>query len=151
SLQSRRLPQPKRGSTILWIKLCQPTPSDGSSRIGKSISATMSRESDGSGPTCSSNGVPGRLRCAMSRHRSPVLRSLGCCQSSAKSPEARAGSSSSGTTGSGKSTTLAALIEFINASFKKHIITLEDPIEFVFEDNQSVIEQREMGLDSLGF
>ena len=37
------------------------------------------------------------------------------------------------------------MIEYINASSKKHIITLEDPIEFVFEDNQSVIEQREVG------
>jgi len=57
----------------------------------------------------------------------------------------------SGSTGCGKSTTLAAMVEHINASFKKHIITLEDPIEFVFEDNQSVIEQREIGLDTLSF
>ncbi len=56
-----------------------------------------------------------------------------------------------GSTGSGKSTTLAAMIEYINANFKKHIITLEDPIEYVFEDNQSVIEQREVGLDTLSF
>ena len=56
-----------------------------------------------------------------------------------------------GSTGSGKSTTLAAMIEHINANFKKHIITLEDPIEFVFEDNQSVIEQREVGLDTVSF
>ncbi|MEY2466197.1 MAG: twitching motility protein PilT [Verrucomicrobiota bacterium] len=56
-----------------------------------------------------------------------------------------------GSTGSGKSTTLAAMLEHINANFKKHIITLEDPIEFVFEDNQSVIEQREVGLDTLSF
>jgi twitching motility protein PilT len=57
----------------------------------------------------------------------------------------------SGSTGCGKSTTLAAMIEHINANFKKHIITLEDPIEFVFEDNQCVIEQREVGLDTLSF
>jgi len=57
----------------------------------------------------------------------------------------------SGSTGCGKSTTLAAMIEHINANFKKHIITLEDPIEYVFEDNQSVIEQREVGLDTLSF
>ena len=57
----------------------------------------------------------------------------------------------SGSTGCGKSTTLAAMVEHINASFKKHLITLEDPIEYVFEDNQSVIEQREIGLDSLSF
>jgi twitching motility protein PilT len=56
-----------------------------------------------------------------------------------------------GSTGCGKSTTLAAMVEHINANFKKHIITLEDPIEYVFEDNQSVIEQREVGLDTLSF
>ena len=56
-----------------------------------------------------------------------------------------------GSTGCGKSTTLAAMIEHINNNFKKHIITLEDPIEYVFEDNQSVIEQREVGLDTMSF
>jgi pilus retraction protein PilT len=56
-----------------------------------------------------------------------------------------------GTTGCGKSTTLAAMIEHINTHFKRHIITLEDPIEYVFEDNQSVVEQREVGLDTLSF
>jgi twitching motility protein PilT len=56
-----------------------------------------------------------------------------------------------GSTGSGKSTTLAAMVEHINGNFKKHIVTLEDPIEYVFEDNQSVIEQREVGLDTLSF
>jgi twitching motility protein PilT len=57
----------------------------------------------------------------------------------------------SGTTGCGKSTTLAAMLEHINATLKRHVITLEDPIEYVFDDNQSVIEQREIGLDSLSF
>jgi twitching motility protein PilT len=56
-----------------------------------------------------------------------------------------------GSTGCGKSTTLAAMIEHINANFKKHLITLEDPIEYVFEDNQCVIEQREVGLDTSSF
>jgi len=56
-----------------------------------------------------------------------------------------------GATGCGKSTTLAAMIEHINANFKKHIITMEDPIEYVFEDNQCVVEQREVGLDTLSF
>jgi twitching motility protein PilT len=56
-----------------------------------------------------------------------------------------------GSTGSGKSTTLAAMIEYINANSRKHIITMEDPIEYVFEDNQSIIEQREVGLDTLSF
>jgi twitching motility protein PilT len=56
-----------------------------------------------------------------------------------------------GSTGCGKSTTLAAMVEHINANSRKHIITLEDPIEYVFEDNQSVIEQREIGLDTASF
>ena len=56
-----------------------------------------------------------------------------------------------GTTGSGKSTTLAAMIEHVNENFKKHIVTLEDPIEYQFEDNQSIIEQREVGLDTQSF
>jgi twitching motility protein PilT len=56
-----------------------------------------------------------------------------------------------GSTGCGKSTTLAAMVEHINNNFKKHIITLEDPVEYAFEDNQSVIEQREIGLDTVSF
>lgn len=56
-----------------------------------------------------------------------------------------------GSTGCGKSTTLAAMIEHINGTVKRHIITLEDPIEYVFEDNQCVLEQREVGLDTLSF
>lgn len=56
-----------------------------------------------------------------------------------------------GSTGCGKSTTLAAMVEHINANFKKHLITIEDPIEYVFEDNQCVVEQREIGLDTLSF
>jgi len=56
-----------------------------------------------------------------------------------------------GTTGCGKSTTLAAMIEHINTNSKKHIITLEDPIEYVFEDNQCVMVQREVSLDTRSF
>jgi len=56
-----------------------------------------------------------------------------------------------GATGSGKSTTLAAMVEHINITAKKHIITLEDPIEYLFEDKQSVIEQREVGIDTGSF
>ena len=56
-----------------------------------------------------------------------------------------------GTTGCGKSSTLAAMIEHINLTEKCHIVTLEDPIEYVFEDKQSVIEQREVGMDTLSF
>ncbi|MCP4758800.1 MAG: type IV pilus twitching motility protein PilT [Planctomycetes bacterium] len=52
-----------------------------------------------------------------------------------------------GDTGSGKSTTLAAVIQAINAKERKHIITLEDPIEYTFESRQCLIEQRELGDD----
>lgn len=52
-----------------------------------------------------------------------------------------------GTTGSGKSTTIASLIEYINAHSHKHILTLEEPIEFTFKDKNSLINQREVGLD----
>jgi len=56
-----------------------------------------------------------------------------------------------GPTGCGKSSTLAALVHHINETEKCHIITLEDPIEYIFEDKQSIIEQREVGLDTLSF
>jgi len=56
-----------------------------------------------------------------------------------------------GSTGSGKSTTLAALLECINQTLKRRIITIEDPVEFLFTDAQSVISQREVGLDTPSF
>ena len=52
-----------------------------------------------------------------------------------------------GTTGSGKSTTLAAMIDHINQSRDRHIITIEDPIEYTHEDQQCIINQREIGYD----
>lgn len=56
-----------------------------------------------------------------------------------------------GITGSGKSTTLAAMIEEINRTRANHIVTIEDPIEFVFQDKKSVVNQREVGVDTLSF
>ncbi len=56
-----------------------------------------------------------------------------------------------GTTGSGKSTTLAAMIDHINETMSKHIVTIEDPIEFVHSDKRSVINQREVGMDTASF
>jgi len=52
-----------------------------------------------------------------------------------------------GSTGSGKSTTIASMIEYINQNSNKHILTIEEPIEFTFEDKNSIINQRELGLD----
>ena len=57
----------------------------------------------------------------------------------------------SGTTGSGKSTTLAAIIGEINRTERSRVITIEDPVEYFFDDDQSLITQREVGLDTLGF
>uniref|UniRef100_A0A7C6EKI8 Type IV pilus twitching motility protein PilT n=1 Tax=candidate division WOR-3 bacterium TaxID=2052148 RepID=A0A7C6EKI8_UNCW3 len=56
-----------------------------------------------------------------------------------------------GPTGSGKSTTLAAMIEHINQHLRKHIITIEDPIEFLHRDKLSIIEQREIGIDTKSY
>lgn len=52
-----------------------------------------------------------------------------------------------GDTGSGKSTTLAAMLQAMNERYRKHIITLEDPVEYVFESDKCLIEQRELGAD----
>jgi twitching motility protein PilT len=56
-----------------------------------------------------------------------------------------------GPTGSGKSSTLAALINHINHNYDRHIVTLEDPIEYVHQDVKSIINQREIGIDCLDF
>lgn len=56
-----------------------------------------------------------------------------------------------GPTGHGKSTTLASMIEEINKTRKAHIITIEDPVEFLFIDKKSLIEQREIGIDTKSF
>jgi len=56
-----------------------------------------------------------------------------------------------GTTGSGKSTTLAAMIDHMNSTTAKHIVTIEDPIEFVHADKRSAINQREVGMDTTSF
>lgn len=56
-----------------------------------------------------------------------------------------------GPTGSGKTSTLAAMISYVNQTMKKHIITFEDPIEYIHNHNQSIIQQREVGIDTLQF
>ena len=56
-----------------------------------------------------------------------------------------------GPTGSGKSTTLASLIDYININFQKHIVTIEDPIEFIFTGKKSIISQRQVEIDTPNF
>ncbi len=56
-----------------------------------------------------------------------------------------------GPTGAGKSTTMASLIDYINTNYAKHIITIEDPIEFIFNNKKCIISQRQILLDTLSF
>jgi len=56
-----------------------------------------------------------------------------------------------GTMGSGKSTTIASIIDYINANSNRHILTVEEPIEFIFQDKQSVINQRDLGIDVISY
>lgn len=76
-------------------------------------------------------GIPEVVRKICHKHRGLFL----CC----------------GVTGSGKSTTLAAMIDYVNALRKVNIITIEDPIEYVYTDKQSIISQRQVGRDTLSF
>lgn len=56
-----------------------------------------------------------------------------------------------GPTGSGKSTTIASLIDYINASTAKHIVTIEDPVEFIFSNKKSIVSQRQLLIDTPSF
>ncbi|MEF9437701.1 MAG: Flp pilus assembly complex ATPase component TadA, partial [Candidatus Mariimomonas ferrooxydans] len=56
-----------------------------------------------------------------------------------------------GTTGSGKSTTLASMVDYINLNRTDHVVTIEDPIEFLHRDKRSVVNQREIGADTESF
>lgn len=56
-----------------------------------------------------------------------------------------------GPTGSGKSTSLASMIDYMNQTLSRHVITLEDPIEYLHSHNKSIIEQREIGFDTISF
>ncbi len=57
----------------------------------------------------------------------------------------------SGATSNGKSTTLAAIVDDINAKYQKHILTIEDPIEFIFKNKKSLVSQRDIGIDATTF
>src|SRR4029079_4630499 len=79
----------------------------------------------------------------------PTLETLGLPPSVVKlSDEDRGIRVVTGVTGSGKSTTLAALVDLINRTHPLHILTIEDPIEFVHKDAKAVVTQREIGFDT---
>lgn len=83
-------------------------------------------------PDLDSLGVPSGLLRSMVQRRSGIL-------------------IVSGPTGSGKSTTLASLLDWVNRHLERHIVTIEDPVEFVFEREKSVFTQRAVGLDTTNF
>jgi twitching motility protein PilT len=87
--------------------------------------------------------IPARIRTVRELNLPPIVEKLAM--------EPRGLILVTGTTGSGKSTTLAAMIEHINQHTAQHIITIEDPIEYVHRDIRSVISQREVGYDTLSF
>ena len=87
--------------------------------------------------------VPYQIKTLPELHLPPVLKDI-CL-------EQRGLILVTGTTGSGKSTTLASMIDIINANRNCHIITVEDPIEFIHEDKKSIIDQREIGSDTSTF
>lgn len=83
-------------------------------------------------PELHSIGVPAELLSAMVQRRSGIM-------------------IVSGPTGSGKTTTLASLLDWVNRNLERHIVTIEDPVEFVFEREKSVFTQRAVGLDTPNF
>ena len=84
--------------------------------------------------------------------RIPKLDTLGLPPAALNLPELHKGIVLvTGETGSGKSTTLAALLDYINHTRKSHIVTLEDPVEYVYTPDQCAINQREVGKDTLSF
>ncbi len=87
--------------------------------------------------------VPYQIKTLDELHLPPVLKSI--------SLEQRGLILCTGTTGSGKSTTLASMIDIINNERNCHIITIEDPIEFIHEDKKSIVDQREIGSDTSTF
>ncbi len=87
--------------------------------------------------------IPARIRTIRELMLPPVLETI--------SKERRGLVLCTGSTGSGKSTSLAAMIDYINAQRNEHIITIEDPIEFLHRDKKSLVNQREIDVDTRGF
>jgi twitching motility protein PilT len=87
--------------------------------------------------------IPTRIRSIDELGLPPVLKKI--------SEESRGLVLVTGTTGSGKSTTLAAMIDHINATRSTHIMTIEDPIEYLHRDYQSIVNQREVSVDTTSF
>ena len=87
--------------------------------------------------------IPARIKAIRELNLPPVVETIAM--------ERRGMVLCTGTTGSGKSTTLAGIIDYINANRNEHIITIEDPIEFLHRDKKSLVNQREIDVDTRGF
>jgi len=94
-------------------------------------------------PSVAMRAIPARIRSVDELHLPPIVNKLAL--------ENRGLILVTGTTGSGKSTTLAAMVGHINENCSNHIITIEDPIEYTHEDIRSIISQRELGYDVTTF
>lgn len=95
------------------------------------------------GPAAAFRLIPARVRTLEEIYAPPVLKSFAQLRSGLVLV--------TGPTGSGKSTTLAAIVDYINENYYKHILTIEDPIEFVHENKKCLITQREVYTDTMSF
>src|SRR3954470_25028751 len=127
--------QKKEYEETLELNTAFPMEGIGSFRISafrqKSSPAVVVRYIPGSVPAFDTLGAPQILKEVMMEKRGLILMV--------------------GATGSGKSTTLAAMLDYRNEQKSGHILTLEDPIEFVFQNKKSIVNQREVGTDTLDF
>ncbi len=109
------------------------------------------RASAGSAATSSSSAARWASSCASSRPDHVVDELAAAARARAIASEQRGLILCTGTTGSGKSTTLAAMLDFINSTRNEHIMTIEDPIEFLHRDKKSIVNQREVEVDTQSF
>ena len=131
---------------------CRPPSARSSRRRRRSTSPTASRRSGASAATCSSSAARSAWSCASSRCAIRTIEELGLPGVLAKiADEDRGLVLVTGTTGSGKSTTLAAMVDHINSTRCVHVMTIEDPIEFLHRDNRSIVNQREVAVDTHSF
>ena len=115
--------------------------------------STSPTRCSGVGPLPRQRLPPARQRrhdaCAVWPPSARPSRSSACRRSCGASPTSRAGSILvTGTAGSGKTTTLAAMIDHINSTREGHIVTIEDPIEVLHDDKKCIVNQREIGIDT---
>ncbi len=129
--------------TGTWERLQRLRDLDLGTQMGAEVRLRVNLSFRMGSPTLVIRRVPSGALSFEALHLPPVIRGLCECP--------RGLILVTGATGSGKSTTMAAMLNSINTRFARHIVTLEDPIEFVHRDVRSVVTQREIGGDSLDF